>query len=352
MRRRDPEANAAESPTHGATGTEPTRRDLLAAIVPAAVVLATGGKALADPDDDRPGGGAAGAAPLRPIQGVYAPPGLHWVGDGFLVAGYFSRIPDALRRLDPFVLFDYHPEHNYPPTTRRRGVGPHPHRGFETVTFAFQGSVAHHDSTGAGGIIGPGDVQWMTAASGILHKEYHEDGYGRRGGPFQMAQLWVNLPAAHKMKAPRYQAILARQMGAAPLSGGAGEVRVLAGEHLGARGPARTFTPMTILDVRLNANGAHDLTFPASYTAALLVMSGDVALQGSRRVRANDFVLFERQGERIAIRAAAASRLLVLAGEPIGERVVQHGPFVMNTQEEIAKAYADFRAGKFGYLAD
>jgi quercetin 2,3-dioxygenase len=330
----------------------PTRRDLLAALAPAAVVLATGGRALAGPDDGPRAGARAGGAPLRPVQGVYAPPGLHWVGDGFHVAGYFGRVPDALRRLDPFVLFDYHPERSYPPTTRRRGVGPHPHRGFETVTFAFQGSVAHHDSTGAGGIIGPGDVQWMTAAGGILHKEYHEGEYARRGGPFHMAQLWVNLPAAHKLSAPGYQALLASQMGKVTLPGRAGEVRVLAGEHLGARGPARTFTPITILDVQLHAGGAHEIVLPASHTAALLVMSGEVVLQEARRARADAFVVFARQEGRIVARALAASRLLLLSGEPIGEPIVQHGPFVMNTQAEIHQAYADLRAGKFGHLAD
>src|SRR5262245_59385668 len=172
---------------------------------------------------------------------VVGPPGVHWVGDGFRVRGYFSRIPDAERRLDPFLLLDYHEPWEYPPTkNERRGVGPHPHRGFETVTLAFQGSVAHHDSTGKGGVIGPGDGQWMTAASGILHREYHEESYARRGGTMQMAQIWVNLPKAHKMDPPGYQAITADRMGVVELPGGAGQVRVIAGEFRGVRGPART----------------------------------------------------------------------------------------------------------------
>ncbi len=287
----------------------------------------------------------------RVIDGIYPAPGLHWVGDGFRVAGYFSAIPDAARKLSPFLLLDYHPAHVYPPTDRKRGVGVHPHRGFETVTLAWQGSVAHHDSTGAGGIIGPGDVQWMTAASGILHKEYHEGAYAKRGGPFQMAQLWVNLPRAHKMSHPRYQALAASEMGIVTLAAGAGSVRVVAGEYDGVRGPAQTFTPINLFDARLNAGGTLDLAFPATQNAALLIMEGEMTVNGAA-ARLHDLVVFDNVGERIRVEAHSGAQLLVLNGEPILEPVVQYGPFVMNTEREIMQAFADFQTGKFGHLED
>jgi len=296
-------------------------------------------------------GSVPAAAPPREIEAVYPAPALHWVGDGFRVAGYFSAIPDAFRKLDPFLLLDYHPAYDYAPTQQRRGVGVHPHRGFETVTFAFQGSVAHHDSSGGGGVIGPGDVQWMTAASGILHKEYHEESYSRRGGPFQMVQLWVNLPRAHKMDPPRYQPILAAEMGVVTLPAGAGLVRVVAGEYRGVQGPAQTFSPINIYDARLSRGGHVEFSFPARQTAALLVMNGDISI-GDMRATANDFVLFRNAGERVAIEATSEAQLLVLNGEPLREPVVQYGPFVMNTPREIQQAFADFSAGKFGHLED
>lgn len=292
------------------------------------------------------------SAPIRAIDAIYRAPGLHWVGDGFRVAGYFSAIPDAVRKLDPFLLLDYHPEHNYPPTTRSRGVGVHPHRGFETVTIAFQGSVAHHDSSGGGGVIGPGDVQWMTAASGILHKEYHEENFSRTGGPFQMVQLWVNLPRKHKMDPPRYQGLLSTEMGTVTLPDEAGIVRVIAGEYEGVRGPAKTFSPINIYDARLSDKGRIEFSFPALETVALLIMKGDVTINGSARAGTNDFVLFQHAGERVAIEAAGDAQLLVLNGAQLREPVVQYGPFVMNTEDEIAQAVSDFNQGKFGYLED
>jgi redox-sensitive bicupin YhaK (pirin superfamily) len=300
---------------------------------------------------ERSAAGTSSVAPRR-IEGIYAPPGLHWVGDGFWVAGYFSAIRDAARKLSPFLLLDYAPAHDFAPSERPRGVGVHPHRGFETVTIAFQGSVAHHDSAGGGGIIGPGDAQWMTAASGILHKEYHEQGYSRRGGPFQVAQLWVNLPRRHKSAPPRYQPILAGEWGVATLPDGAGHVRVLAGEYAGARGPAKTFTPIQLYDVRLNAKGAADFTLPARDNAALLVMKGDVAL-GVERARAGDFVVFDNVGDAVRVEAGEdEAQLLVMSGEPIDEPVVQYGPFVMNTRQEIVEAFEDLERGKFGHLED
>jgi redox-sensitive bicupin YhaK (pirin superfamily) len=322
------------------------RRHLLMAAAPVALLLGTRRNAMittnAEPQSTR----------TRAIEGVYPSPGFHWVGDGFRVAGYFSAIPDVVRELSPFLLLDYHPAYDYAPTNHRRGVGVHPHRGFETVTLAWQGSVAHHDSAGGGGIIGPGDVQWMTAASGILHKEYHEESYGKRGGAFQMAQLWVNLPRAHKMAPPRYQPLLAAQMGIVDLDDGAGSVRVVAGEYRGVKGPARTFSPIDVFDARLNAGGTLELSFPARHNAALLVMQGAVTINGATEASVDDFVLFENDGERIAVEASAEAQLLVLSGEPIDEPVVQYGPFVMNTKREIEEAIADFNRGRFGHLDD
>ena len=288
----------------------------------------------------------------RAIELIVRAPRRHWVGDGFHVAGYFSSIPDAARRLDPFLLLDYHAPEHYPPTERPRGVGVHPHRGFETVSLAWQGSVAHHDSAGGGGVIGPGDVQWMTAASGILHKEYHEASFARRGGPFHMAQLWVNLPRAHKMDAPRYQALTADRMGQVTLPDDAGVVRVIAGEYLGTRGPALTFSPINLLDARLRAGGAMALASPPGHHTAVLVMDGEVTIHGIDRAGPGDLVLFGDRGTRVDLAATAAAHLLVLDGQPLGEPIVQHGPFVMNSQREIHEAFADYQRGAFGHLDD
>ena len=249
------------------------------------------------------------------------------------------------------MLLDYGAPFDYPPLREgRRGVGPHPHRGFETVTIAFQGSVAHHDSTGNGGVIGPGDVQWMTAASGILHREYHEENFARKGGTMQMAQLWVNLPRAHKMDAPGYQAITADQIGVVSLPGG-GEVRVIAGEYGGVTGPAKTFTPVQLFTARIPAGAGADFAFPERHNAALLVMGGEVAVNGET-ASANDFVLFENEGESIRVDAKSDAELLILGGEPIDEPVVAYGPFVMNTEREITEAIEDFNRGAFGRLDD
>lgn len=287
----------------------------------------------------------------RPF-GIYPSPPLHWVGDGFRVAGYFSLIPDAARRLDPFLMLDYHPPYTYEPAARARGVGVHPHRGFETVTLAWQGRVAHHDSSGGGGVIGPGDVQWMTAASGVLHKEYHEESFARQGGTFHMAQLWVNLPAKHKMDPPRYQALTASQMGQVALPNAAGHVRIIAGEYAGTRGPALTFSPMSVLDVHVNAAAPFHLPIPPSWNAAALVMKGDVTLPGGERAAQNDFIVFGKGGDHIEMEAGTDTQLLVLCGEPLAEPIVQYGPFVMNTKREIEQAFLDLQQGKFGQLED
>ena len=297
---------------------------------------------------------ASASAPdaLRPVDVIVPPPRRHWVGDGFHVAGYFSAIPDAARRLDPFLMLDYHAPEVYPPSARPRGVGVHPHRGFETVTIAWEGSVAHHDSTGAGGVIGPGDVQWMTAARGILHKEYHEAELARRGGTFHMAQLWVNLPRAHKLDAPRYQPLAAAQMGVATLPDDAGTVRVIAGAYGDARGPAQTFSPINILDARVRAGGTLPLAFPAGHHTAVLVMAGEVIVNGGARAGTDSFVLFAEAGGRIELAATADAHLLVLDGAPLREPIVAYGPFVMSTPREIMEAFADYERGAFGHLDD
>ncbi len=285
----------------------------------------------------------------RLIEEIDKSPGLHWVGDGFRVAGYFSAIPGAARKLSPFLLLDYHPEYVYSPTEQPRGVGVHPHRGIETVTLAWQGSVAHHDSAGGGGVIGPGDAQWMTAASGVLHKEYHEEGFARRGGPFHMAQLWVNLPRAHKMSPPRYQPILAQDMGVVELPHGSGMVRVIAGSYQGVAGPALTFTPIDIFDAYINERGTADFAFPSAHNAGLLVVKGELTIN-EVDVAQGDFVVFSNQGENIHVEAHSDGQLLILSGEPIDEPVVQYGPFVMNTEHEIQQAFDDLARGKFGHL--
>jgi quercetin 2,3-dioxygenase len=328
-----------------------SRRQLLAALPPAALLVGVGSQAMtAKPMQTAPTP-TAPRAKVRPVDFVVPPPRIHWVGDGFRVHGYMSAFPDAMLRLSPFLMLDYHAPFVYEGTEKPRGVGVHPHRGFETVTIAWEGSIAHHDSTGAGGIIGPGDVQWMTAASGILHKEYHEDSWAKQGGRMHMAQLWVNLPRSHKMVAPGYQPITGADMGVVDLGGGS-RVRIIAGEYAGVRGPARTVTKVTMLDVRLTQGAVFEVPCPARENLAVLVMAGEVAVNGEARAGENSFVVFKNEGELATLAAAADAHLLVLGGEPIEEPIASYGPFVMNTREEIAQAYEDFRRGKFGFLAD
>lgn len=278
---------------------------------------------------------------------------IHWVGDGFRVTNYFPSGNGLGFAISPFLLMDYHPAHHYEPTDNaRRGVGPHPHRGFETVTLAYEGSVAHHDSMGNGGVIGPGDVQWMTAASGILHREYHEREFARAGGNLHMVQLWVNLPRAHKMAPPRYQGLKAEQMGQVELPEGAGLVRVIAGEFQGIPGPAETFSPIDLFDVRLNPGGRVDFSFAAHQNTALLILSGRVTINGKAEAEAQDLVLFKNEAGAIQVEAPQGAQLLLLNGDPIQEPVIQYGPFVMNTKQEILTAFQDFEAGRFGSLDD
>ena len=285
----------------------------------------------------------------RTVTGVFGGNGFHWVGDGFHVTNLFPSGNDLAGRLSPFLLMDYHAPYDYASTERPRGVGVHPHRGFETVTLAFDGALAHHDSTGSGGIIRPGDVQWMTAARAILHKEYHEAEWARQGGRMHMMQLWVNLPAAEKMADPGYQPLVEADMGRVELPYGAGTIKVIAGEYGGVRGPARTFTPINLWEVRLPADGHLDMAFPARENTALFVLEGVVTANGAT-AGAAQLILFDNAGEDIAVESSQGAHLLVLNGEPIDEPVVFYGPFVMNSRDEIVEAVRDYEAGKFGHL--
>lgn len=288
---------------------------------------------------------------IKLVERVIAPPPVHWVGDGFKVHGFFPHGPLTGERMSPFFLLDYNALTDFPPREEPFGVGPHPHRGFETVTIAYKGKVAHHDSRGGGGVIGEGDVQWMTAGSGLLHKEYHEQEYNREGGPFQMVQLWVNLPAKDKMTTPKYQAITNAEMGRVALEKG-GEVEIIAGEFGGVKGPATTFSPVHLYNLKPMAGETIELSFPAGYTTAILAIEGSATLNNAETLPTNQLALFERDGKDIHIEALEDSILLVMSGEPLNEPIAQYGPFLMNTRAEIAEAIDDYNTGKFGYLAD
>jgi redox-sensitive bicupin YhaK (pirin superfamily) len=288
----------------------------------------------------------------RSVEAVIAPPPPHMVGDGFRVHSFFpgGRLLDQ-KRMSPFFLMDYNAKIEFAPRNEPRGVGVHPHRGFETVTIAYHGKVAHHDSAGNSGIIGEGDVQWMTAASGLLHKEYHEKEFSKQGGIFQMVQLWVNLPAKYKMTPPKYQEITHSMMGKYELPSDKGTVEVIAGEYKNVKGPATTFTPMQVYNARLKKGANIDLNFPADYNTGLLVIEGAILANGEK-APADHFVLFKNDGESINIEATENAVLLVLSGEPINEPIAQYGPFLMNTREELEQAIDDVNAGKFGVLAE
>jgi redox-sensitive bicupin YhaK (pirin superfamily) len=271
------------------------------------------------------------------------------VGDGFPVRSLFSHMSHG-EHVSPFLLLDYAGPAEFAPAERPRGVGTHPHRGFETVTIVYQGEVEHRDSTGKGGIIGPGDVQWMTAAGGILHKEFHSEAFTRKGGTLEMVQLWVNLPAKDKNSEPGYQTLLDRDIPSIELPGGAGRLRVIAGEHGGERGPARTFTPINVWDVRLNRGGGATLNLPEGQTVAVVLLKGTAQVNGVI-VREAQLVLLDRKGGGVTLEANNETSLLILSGEPIDEPVVMQGPFVMNTADEIRQAMIDFRSGRFGEIA-
>jgi quercetin 2,3-dioxygenase len=288
----------------------------------------------------------------KTIEYIIAPPAPHMVGDGFRVHSFFpaGRLIDK-KRMSPFFLLDYNSKIDFSPAAEPRGVGVHPHRGFETVTIAYHGRIAHHDSAGNSGVIGEGDVQWMTAASGLLHKEYHEESFSKAGGLFQMVQLWVNLPAKYKMTPPKYQEITHDKMGKHVLPDGKSFVEVIAGEYSGVKGPASTFTPMHVSNARLKKGATATFSFPAHYNTGLLVIEGNIIINDNP-VGTDHFVLFKNDGEEITIEAGEDAVVLVLSGEPIDEPIAQYGPFLMNTWQELEQAIQDVNAGKFGVLED
>ena len=284
---------------------------------------------------------------MRPICEIHRAGEPHWVGDGFPVRSVFSY--DGLgRELSPFLLLDHAGPAKFAPTDRQRGVGEHPHRGFETVTIVYEGELEHRDSAGNGGRIGAGDVQWMTAASGILHEEYHSPDFARNGGTLEMAQLWVNLPARSKMAPPGYQTLLNKDIPAVTLDNGAGVLRVVAGDYQGHHGPARTFTPINVWDLRLNAGARVVLPPPDGHTVALVVLQGTVVVNDAESANIDEVVVFEQGRGEVAIAASSDAKLLLLSGEPLNEPIVGHGPFVMNTTDEIRQAFVDFQRGLLG----
>jgi len=288
---------------------------------------------------------------MKKILGIHRSPHAHWVGDGFPVRSLFTY-DNLASRISPFLLLDYAGPHDFTPTTVRRGVGQHPHRGFETVTIVYQGELEHRDSTGAGGLIGPGDVQWMTAANGIIHEEFHSPSFARSGGTLEMVQLWVNLAARDKRAAAGYQTLLSSDIPVVALDGDAGSLRVIAGDYRGHQGPARTFTAMDVWDLRLNAGASLQLPVAAGRNAALVVLRGNVRINGEREAGPSSLVLLDRQGEDVSVEALEGASVLLLSGEPIDEPIVGYGPFVMNSQAEIAESFDDFHAGRFGQMQD
>jgi len=286
------------------------------------------------------------AKKLRFIQGKSE---RHWVGDGFPVRTLFSY-PKLGPVISPFLLFDYAGPVEFPPTSKRLGVGEHPHRGFETVTIVYSGEVEHRDSSGGGGVIGPGDVQWMTAASGIVHEEFHGKEFARRGGQFEMVQLWVNLPAKDKMSSPCYQSILNSQIPIMSLPNGQGSIRVIAGEFGGFTGPARTFSPIHVWDLRLESEQPMTLAVPDGYNTLLAVLKGSIRMNGTETINAAEVAVLDPTGDHVSINSAQTATVLLLSGEPIVEPIVGSGPFVMNTQEEIRQAIADYQSGKMGHI--
>jgi redox-sensitive bicupin YhaK (pirin superfamily) len=285
---------------------------------------------------------------MKKIAQRIHPQGGHWVGDGFPVRTLFSYDGDA-QGLSPFLLFDYAGPHVFPPAMRPRGVGQHPHRGFETVTIVYDGEVSHRDSTGAGGTIGPGDVQWMTAAGGIIHEEFHSPAFTKTGGPFRMVQLWVNLPVKDKLTKPGYQSITNADIPVVELANGAGRARIIAGDFNGAKGPAKSFSPINVWDLRVNRDADVTLDLPESHTAMVAVLTGHVTVNGEAAGEAT-IVRFEREGSKVTIHADSDAMLLVLTGEPLGEPVYGYGPFVMTNQAEIRQAIDDFNSGRFGQV--
>lgn len=285
---------------------------------------------------------------LRPIEDIYTIDKEHWVGSGFRVRNYFPEGRNLLDRFSPFALMDYNPPINFNPSKTPRGIGPHPHRGLETVTLVFQGSVEHHDNQGNHGVIYPGDVQWMTAGSGIMHKEYHEKSFQENGGVFQVVQLWTSLPKKDKFTAPRYQELVSDQMGKFDLPEDAGEITIVSGEVNRVKGPAKTYSPINLYTLDLMAGKSTLLTEPANYNTGILIINGDAKVN-NKECQKNDFILFENKTGIIQVQASTSKlKLLVLSGLPLEEPAFAAGPFVMNTKEELRQASQDYRDGKFG----
>lgn len=285
---------------------------------------------------------------MKNITGLYSAPRGHWVGDGFPVRSLFTYDRMGAHHVTPFLMLDYAGPRDFEPAVKPRGVGAHPHRGFETVTIVYDGEVEHRDSAGGGGVIGKGDVQWMTAGNGIVHEEFHSPDYTRSGGRFEMVQLWVNLRAADKSAEPGYQSIRAVDIPNVELVNNAGIVNVIAGDYRGHEGPARTFSPINVWDLRLNRDGAATLEVPDGHTAMVVVLNGTVQVNDSKIARDAELVIFDRAGLEIRLETNNDAKLLVLTGEPIDEPLVGHGPFVMNTAEEIQESIAGFQNGTFG----
>lgn len=288
---------------------------------------------------------------MKKVDSIIAPPAPHMVGDGFRVHNFIPHLEQLSReRMNPFILLDYNAKIEFSPRKAPRGVGVHPHRGFETVTIVYKGKVAHHDSRGNNGIIGPGDIQWMTAASGVLHKEYHEESFSHKGGEFHIVQLWINLPSKDKKAEPRYQSIVNKQIPKVKLPGDTGLVEVIAGNYLNTDGVASTFTPINLLNVKLNKGGEAEFSFPADYNTGILAVEGSAKINSTELLPTDYFALFENKGETFTIQAVNKATILVLSGEPIKEPIASYGPFVMNNVAELKQAYLDLAAGKFGKL--
>lgn len=287
---------------------------------------------------------------MKRVFSIHKKPSVHWVGDGFPVRTIFSY-QSLGPHISPFLLLDYAGPTAFSPTDEPRGIDEHPHRGFETVTIVYQGELEHRDSAGNHGRIGPGDVQWMTAASGVVHEEKHTQGFARKGGILEIVQLWVNLPSRFKISPPGYQTLLNNQIPIVNLSDGGGTVRVIAGEFQGMKGPARTFTPVNVWDLRMKPGHGADLSLPNGYTTALFILRGKPLVNSSETATEGELVLFESDGERIKVEAREDATILLLNGEPIDEPIASYGPFVINTQEEIRKAIEDYQSGRMGRIA-
>ncbi len=289
----------------------------------------------------------------KAVELVVSPSAPHFVGDGFRVHNF---VPSAykldMKRMDPIIMLDYNSKYTFEPSLEPKGVGVHPHRGFETVTIAYKGKIEHHDSSGGGGVISEGDVQWMTAASGVLHKEFHEKEWSKKGGEFQMVQMWLNLPAKYKMTTPKYQALENSKMSRFPLENNAGEIEIIAGEYQGISGAASTFTPLHLFNARIKEGANANFSFPSHFNTGLLVVEGSIKVNNSQEVATDHFVLMANDGEDFVVEAISDALVLVFSGEPINEPIASHGPFVMNTREEIVQAFEDYNNGKFGSLAE